>query len=131
MYIFTLVNPVRQVVERLGADRGPFKLAMLYNTDLRATRGWNLIVASEWMDNLGLAESTKLAAKAVHQELSDSDRPAISRITVLKTVDPFVRDMTQLYPVPTGSGVPLNQVTAGDVREGAGYIFCSQPEVPA
>jgi hypothetical protein len=131
MYIFTLVIPIRQVVENLGSDRGPFKLAMLYNTDLGASRGWNLIVASEWMDRLGFAESTKLVAAALHQELPEQDRPAISRVTVLKTSDPFVRDMTQLYPVPAGPGIPLKQVTAGDVREGAGFVFCSQPQVPA
>jgi hypothetical protein len=34
--------------------------------------------------------------------------------------------MTKLYPVTIGSRVPLQQVTAGEVTEGAGFILYSQ-----
>ena len=47
------------------------------------------------------------------------------RITVLKSSDPFVRDMTKLYPVTEGP-IPIGQVTAGEVTEGSGFVFHSQ-----
>jgi hypothetical protein len=130
MYIFTLVEDVKKVVEMLRG-RGDYKLAMLYNSDLDAATNWNLIVSSEWADQLGVPEATRVIAHALHESLGAENRAAISRITVLKTSDPFVRDMTRLYPVlGREGGVPLGQVTAGDITEGAGFVFYSQPEIP-
>lgn len=132
MYIHTLVGDVKKVVEQLRVRFGDFKLAMLYNATLDVPSNWNLIVSSDWTDRLGTAEATQIIARELHQNLGTENRPAISRITVLKTADPFVRDMTRLYPLLSQEGgVPLSQVAAGDVRDGAGFLFYSQPEIPA
>jgi hypothetical protein len=132
MYIFTLVEDVKKVVELLRTEHGEFKLAMLYNSDLSATSNWNFIVSADWTDEMGIAEATKVIAHALHESLNLSNRIAVSRITVLKTDDAFVRDMTRLYPVPGGQGgIPLSQVTAGGITDGAGFVFHSQPEIPA
>lgn len=132
MYIYTLVGDVKKVVEKLRVQFGDFKLAMLYNASLDVPSNWNLIVSSDWSDKLGTAQATQIIARELHQSLGMENRPAISRITVLKTVDPFVQDMTRLYPLHSREGgVPLNQVTAGDVSEGAGFLFYSQPEIAA
>ena len=130
MYIFTLVSDVRRVIETLRDRYGDYKLAMLYNSALDLPSNWNLIVSSDWMGRLGTAESTRVIARELHSSLGLENRDAVSRITVLNTSDPFVRDMTRFYPVPPG-GAPLNQVTAGGVTEGAGFVFYSRPEVPA
>jgi hypothetical protein len=131
MYIFTLVTDVRKVIEGLRVNRGEFKLAMLYNLDLDANTNWNLIVSSDWTDALGIPESTRVIARALHERLGLENKAAISRVTVLRTSDPFVKDMTRLYPLMgPGGGVPLKQVTAGGITEGAGFVFYSQPEIP-
>lgn len=130
MDIFALVADVRRVIEALRQQNGDYKLAMLYNLALNLPSNWNLIVASDWSDELGLIPATRLIAQELHPALKPEHRAAVSRITVLSTGDPFVRDMTRLYPVPPG-GAPLNQVTAGGITEGAGFVFYSQPEVPA
>ena len=132
MYIFTLVSDVKKVVEILRGRYGDFKLAMLYNSALNLSSNWNLILAADWTDKLGITEATHLIAREVHQNLSMENRPAVSRVTVLSTGDPFVRDMTRLYPVLTREGgVPLSHITAGDVTDGAGFLIYSQPEIPA
>ena len=132
MYIFTLVGDVKKVVDILRHRYGDYKLAMLYNSDLDAPTNWNLIVSAEWTDDLGVPEAIRVIAKALHESLGLENKGAISRITVLKTNDPFVTDMTHIYPVPGGhGGLPLHQVTAGGVTEGAGFVFYSQPEIPA
>lgn len=131
MYIFTLVADVRKVVEGLRLTRGEFKLAMLYNLDLDASTNWNLIISSDWTDALGTPEATKVIAHELHRRLGLENKAAVSRVTILKTSDPFVRDMARLYPMLSpGGGVPLKQVTAGGVTEGAGFVFYSQPEIP-
>lgn len=130
MYFLTLVTDVRLVIERLREQRGDYKLAMLYNLGLDIPSNWNLIVSSDWSDHLGVAAATRVIAQELHETVGLENRAAVSRITVLNMADPFVRDMTRLYPVPPG-GAPLNQVTAGGISEGAAFVFYCQPEVPA
>jgi hypothetical protein len=97
---------------------------MLYNSALDAPSNWNLIVSSDWSDKLGIPESTRLIARELHQNLGMENRPAIARVTVLKTIDSFGREMTRLYPTLTrNGGIPLNQVSAGGVTDGAGFPF--------
>jgi hypothetical protein len=62
MVIFTLVDDVAKVIEKLRETRGEFRLAMLYNNSLEAVSSWNLIVSAPWADALGVAESTQLIA---------------------------------------------------------------------
>ena len=132
MPVFTLVSDVQKVVERLRGKYSDFKLAMLYNSALDVRYNWNLIVSSDWTDRLGTAEATKLIARELHQDLSLENRPAVSRITVLKTEDPFVQDMTRLYPARgINGGLALSQLSAGGVSDGAGFLFYSQPEIAA
>jgi hypothetical protein len=133
MPVFTLVSDVRKVIETLRVKYGEYKLAMLYNSAaLDLPTNWNLIVSSDWTDNLGIAEATRRIAHELHLGLGLENRPAVSRVTVLKATDPFVRDMTHLYHVSTQQGgLPLCQVVAGGITEGAGFVFYSQPEVPA
>jgi hypothetical protein len=133
MPVFTLVSDVRKVVETLRGRYGEYKLAMLYNSAaLDVPTNWNLIVSSDWTDNLGIAEATRRIAHELHLSLGLENRAAVSRVTVLKTNDPFVRDMTHLYHVSGHpGGLPLSQVVAGGITDGAGFVFYSQPEVPA
>jgi hypothetical protein len=126
VYIFTLVSDVRKVIESLRRQYGDFKLAMLYNSALEAESGWNLIVSAPWSDEMGTAAAIRTIARALNEELGLENRNSISRITVLNTSDPFVRDMTSLYPVAGPDGVPLPHVTAGRVTEGGGFVFYSQ-----
>ncbi|HKV25466.1 MAG TPA: hypothetical protein VJN93_12805 [Candidatus Acidoferrum sp.] len=131
MPVFTLVTDVRKVVETLRNTYGEYHLAMLYNSaTLDSPTNWNLIISSDWADGLGVAEATRRIAKELHLSVGIENRTAVSRITVLKTTDPFVRDMTQLYLVPGGQ-LPLSPVVAGGITEGAGFVFHSRPEVPA
>jgi hypothetical protein len=130
MYIFTLVADVRKVIEGLRAVRGEFKLAMLYNLEFNSNSNWNLIVSADWTDELGTPQATRLVARELHNRLGLENRSAISRITVLPTADPFVRDMIRLYPLSSpGGGVPLKQLTAGGITEGSGFVFYAQPEI--
>ncbi len=126
MYIFTLVDDVEKVVENLRDHHGEFTLAMLYNNSLDADTSWNLIVSGPWTDALGVGEATRVVARALNQGLGAESQHAISRVTVLKTSDPFVRDMIRLYPVRDGARVPVAHVTAGQIAEGSGFVLYSQ-----
>jgi hypothetical protein len=128
MYISTLVADVQKVLLMLRVDHGEYRLAMLYNADLGAQTNWNLIVSSEWADKLGIPQATRVIARELHQGLSLENKSALSRVTVLKTDDPFVEEMMNLYPeIGDAAGVPLKQMTAGGVIEGGAFIFYLRP----
>lgn len=72
-------------------------------------------------------DSIHLIAHALHDGMHPANQPAISRVSVLKTIDPFVQEMIFLYPqVSPEGGVPVSRVTAGDVSEGSGFILHSR-----
>jgi hypothetical protein len=124
MYIFTLVTDVEKVVEKLRVQHGEFTLAMLYNSSLEAELGWNMIVSAPWLDRISVAAGTRLIANALNQYLSLENQGSISRVAVLRTSEPFVRDMTNLYPVTPGARIPINQLNAGELS-GSGFILSS------
>lgn len=128
MYLPTLVADVQKVLLMLRAERGDYKLAVLYNADPGAQTNWNLIVSSDWTDDLGIPQATRVIARELYEGLSAENRGAFSRVTVLKTDDPFVEDMVSLYPeVGEGEAVPLKQVNAGGINEGAAFVFYLRP----
>lgn len=128
MVVFTLVTDIEKVIERLRAARGDFALAMLYNRTLEAGLGWNLIVSAYWLDQMSLAEGTRLIANTLNQSVGGENQRSISRVTVLKTSDPFVQEMTNLYPVAIGSRLPINPLPVGEMF-GSGLILFSQKAV--
>lgn len=132
MHIVALVDDISKLIEQLRAGHGDFKLAMLYNRSLDMPTNWNLIIAADWTDSAGIGPATHLIAKELHEGLGEEVRTAISRISVLKTNDRFVREMTSLHPVLNSKrAVPVSPVIAGGITEGIGFLFYSQPEVPA
>lgn len=123
MYISGLVSDLEKLVQRLR-KRGNLTLAMLYNSASEADSNWNLIVSGPWMDKLGVSKATHIIARELSEALDPENRRAVSRISVLSTDDPFVRDMVRLYPNAADRRLP--QVVAGHVTEGSGFILFSQ-----
>ncbi|MGB2624021.1 MAG: hypothetical protein WA857_21455 [Candidatus Acidiferrum sp.] len=132
MHIATLVTDVLKIVEVLRDRRGDLVLAMLYNSTEGATSSWNLIISAPWADKLGVVEATRAITHELSLGLSLENRSAISRVTVLKTIDPFVRDMTGLFQVsdPT-TRLPISNVAPDGIPVGSGYVFYSQPTLLA
>jgi hypothetical protein len=132
MHIVALVDEISKLIEQLRTRHGDFKLAMLYNRSLEMPTSWNLIIAADWTDNVGIGPATHLIAKELHERLVEEVRSAISRISVLSTNDRFVREMTSLHPVLNSKrAVPVSPVIADGITEGVGFLFYSQPGVPA
>ncbi|HKV48488.1 MAG TPA: hypothetical protein VJN69_10390 [Candidatus Acidoferrales bacterium] len=128
MYSKTLVEDVAIVVDLLRQQNGELSLAMLYNEGPLQTRSnWNLIVSASWIDSVGTAEATRRIAKLLGEMLDAQSKLAISRITALKTSDPFVQDMTRLYQVSGPTAFPLATVTAGSIDEGSAFVLYSAP----
>src|ERR1700692_873532 len=132
MHISTLVTDVLNVVETLRNRRGDLVPAMLYSSSEGATSSWNLIISAPWADKLGVVEATRAITHELSLGLGLENRSAISRVTVLKTSDAFVRDMTALFQVSDPrTRLPISNVAPDGIPVGSGYVFYSQPSVLA
>jgi hypothetical protein len=122
MHFPALVADIQKVLLTLR-EYGEFKLAMLFNVDSGSKTGWNVIVSSDWTDQMGIPQATHMIALAVHDGLSPENKGALSRVTVLRTDDPFVEGLANMYPeIGDMRGFPLRPVNADGVQGGA-FIF--------
>jgi hypothetical protein len=104
---------------------------MLYNRAEEASTGWNLIVAAPWADELGVADSTEVIVRELSQNLGLENKTAISRVTVLKTDDSFVRAMNDYFnSIPPQGVQPVRNIVVDGVPIGSGYVFFSEGLVP-
>jgi hypothetical protein len=129
MYITTLVDDITRVLERLRSDRGDFVLAMLYSRTEDTDGNWNLIISAPWVDELGKVEATEAVATALSNGLGFENKSAISRITVLPTTDPFVRQVV-FYAGSVGlpHSMPVRNLTFAGIPIGSGVVFYSRPQ---
>jgi hypothetical protein len=126
--IWTTPGDVQKVVETLR-QRGEFSLAMLYNEDGLSSTGWNFIVAAPWTDALGRAEATGVVVRALSEGLGLENKHAISRVTVLSTKDPFVRDITLLYQITSpGAGQWIQNISAAGIPVHTAFVFYSRAD---
>jgi hypothetical protein len=131
MRVETLVSDVEKVIENLRKARGEFNLAMLHSETEGVQTGWNLIVSAPWTDKLGLGQATRAVVKALGQNLGLENQSAVSRVTVLKTSDPFVREMNALFQVSApGSRQEIDHVAPDGIPVARGILFYSQSKDP-
>ena len=86
-----LVNQLRTLLEKLGDKRGPVALFMLNTLGPGFEQPWHLIVSTKELDKLSRSEAIKEMTELVREHGDESFWRPLSRVTVLKTQDPFVR----------------------------------------
>lgn len=118
---------LQRVLQRLTAEQGGLSLAMLYKRSDVSENAWNFIVAAPWTDRLGRAQATGVVARTLGDELGLENKQMISRVTILPTKDPFVREITSLYQVASpGAEQWVTNISAAGIPIGMGYIFYSR-----
>jgi hypothetical protein len=125
-YILTFKPDVDRVLRKLR-ETGPLVLAMLYRQNDLPEQTWNFIVSAPWTDRLGRANATSVVIRALSEELGVENKQLISRVTVLPTTDPFVREITSMYQVASpGAEQFITNTSAAGIPIGVGYILYSQ-----
>jgi hypothetical protein len=88
-----LVTDFQALAKTLEETVGPVVLLMLMPVDPGAEKAWTLLISAHTLDSQSERESIKTIASHLNSVLSDTVRPWIKRIAILKTDDPFVRAM--------------------------------------
>jgi hypothetical protein len=92
-----LVADLKKLVRKLQQKKGPVALAMLLAPDVDTLDSWNLIVSAKGFDTISRAEALRLLTKLVRDTVGRKNWHTITRVTVLKTNDPFVKAMNQAF----------------------------------
>ena len=100
-----LVADEQKVVTQLEQSEGPTRLAMLLASDYEPHDSWNFIVSTRGLDKTSRAESVRLVTDLIRRNVNKSHWSAIMQTTVLKTDDPFVKAINQVFGT---TRVPIN-----------------------
>jgi hypothetical protein len=96
-------------IRKIGDRKGSFTLAMLIPTSVHPEE-WNAVFSAKWLDPLSLGEAVRTLFNELRSDLSDSAISKVQRVSVLRTTESFVREIT------TDLGIPIQLGTAHVVQ---------------
>jgi hypothetical protein len=97
-----LVNKLHNYISKQSKRNKHFNLAMLLDDDPARFDGhYSLLVSSKWLDNKSPRQATNEIMNDIIQEvgINSNEFKMISRVSVIKTVDPFVQMLTSAFQV--------------------------------
>jgi hypothetical protein len=113
-----LVKEFRQMAKILKQEKGPVSLLMLKAFDAQMN-DWNLIVSAPAYDNLMLKAALTDLVTIFNKHLSKTISEQIIRSTILKTTDPFVKEINQAFKVTNAVKYIYSSVISGIYLEKA------------
>ncbi|HEX8410456.1 MAG TPA: hypothetical protein VF883_16445 [Thermoanaerobaculia bacterium] len=109
-----LVKAFRKVAAQLEKAHGPLALMLLVAPDEETSNSWNVVVSARGLDSKSLGEGVRELSRTLRASLNESLWPMVSRVTFLRTDDPFVHAFTQRYPT-LRSGSTLEAVSVSGI----------------
>ena len=94
-----LVNELKKVVIALRKDKGHVALFMLNGTGTQAEQTWNLIASVIGYDEIPLKKALVHLINLMRENVIEAHLKSLTRATILKTSDPFVKSMNQAFNV--------------------------------
>jgi hypothetical protein len=92
-----LVNQLRKLARTVEKKAGPIALFMLLAPDIETEDAWNLMVSARGLDEQSRATAIKQLTEWLRHDVDESHWPRFSRVTVLRTDDPFVKAVNKAF----------------------------------
>lgn len=119
------------MISKFASEGKDFVLAMLIPVDAGLTdTKYTLLFSAIWLDKENPKEAVNLLVKAVIDQLGSPDAPEfkqISRVTVIKTTDPFVHAITSTFNV-NGSITNISNCNINGIQIENGIILESHKQ---
>ncbi len=93
-----LVKGIRRVGRELHREYGPVALLLLIAPESAIGDDWHVVVSAKGLNRISRAEAIPRIIDLLRRVLSRELWPAIKRVSVLPTDDPFVSEMTFEFP---------------------------------
>ncbi|MFL6387385.1 MAG: hypothetical protein ACJ71U_07850 [Terriglobales bacterium] len=94
-----MIAAIREIVER----KGSFSLVMLLPSNTHEAQ-WNAVFSARWLDPLSLREAVKSMSEELKGSLSHGAFAKIQRVSILRTTESFVREVTSDLAIPITPG---------------------------
>ena len=96
-----MIDAVRKISDR----KGPFTLVMLMPTSVHHPAEWNAVFSAKWLDPLSIGEAVKTIFDELSATLSNAAIAKVQRVSVLRTTESFVREITSDLGIPIQPGI--------------------------
>ncbi len=120
-----LVADFKTFVRTLEETAGPVALLMLMPIEPGTEQAWTLLVSARTFDGQSKRESIKEVVSHLNSTLSDTVRPRVKRVSILKSDDPFVRAMNSTIHAEHSS-VDMPSTVVGGVEIPRAIVFESK-----
>ncbi|QTA87890.1 Uncharacterized protein dnm_039300 [Desulfonema magnum] len=124
-----MVKGFRKIVRILRREQGEIALFMLKSADTDIADYWNVIVSTPDYDSLTTKKALKHLVSILRSNLSKDVFRRILRVTVLKTDDPFTREINRAFNVKNSEEYIHLSVVSGIYIENA--IIFESVSVPS
>lgn len=92
-----LVEQLQKLASNVETMAGPLALFMLVAPDIETNDAWNVVVSAQGLDAKSRGSAVRLLSELLRNVVDESHWSQIARTTVLRTDDPFVRSMNQVF----------------------------------
>jgi hypothetical protein len=117
-------------IRKIGERKGPFTLAMLIPTSAHHPAEWNAVFSAKWLDPLSIGEAVKTAFDELNATLSSAAIANIQRVSVLRTTESFVREITADLGIPVQPGTAYRVQSFAFSRFGVDEAIVFAAETP-
>jgi hypothetical protein len=94
-----MVDVVRGIADRKGA----FTLVLLLPSSAHDSAEWNAVFSASWLDSLNLRLAVKTMLDSLKSSLPELGFSKIQRVSILRTTEPFVREVTADLNIQLGT----------------------------
>jgi hypothetical protein len=120
-----LVADFQALARNLEKSVGPVTLLMLMPVGPGFENAWALLVSARAFDHQSQRNSIKTIVAHLNSSLSETVRPSVKRVSVLKSDDPFVRAMNSSVHAEHSS-VDITARVVGGVEIPGAIVFESK-----
>ncbi len=97
-----MVDKLKNLVRKIESQKGVIALFMLWK-DAQDISKWTLVVSASWIDRMNQRTALDYFIKTLQSSLTNAELNEISRVSILKTSDNFVKTITQVLNISGGA----------------------------
>lgn len=116
-------------IRKIADQKGPFALVMLLPSSAHDAAEWNAVFSAEWLDPLSLREAVKSMFNVLRATLPESAIAKIQRVSVLRTTESFVREVTSdlVSPIAPGTAYRMQSFAFSRFGVDEAIVFVADP----
>ena len=97
-----MVEKLKNLIRKIESQKGMIALFMLWKDSQDITK-WTVVVSANWIDRMSKRAALDYLIKNLQSTLNRTELNEISRVSILKTSDNFVKSLTQILNISGGT----------------------------